>query len=405
LNESAAFYKEKHMKAYTYVIVGGGMAADSAVKGIREVDKTGTIALIGKEDFPPYDRPPLTKKLWTGKKQLEDIWRKTASHNVDLYLNQRVVSIDPKKKVVTDDGGLEYEYKKLLLATGGKPRRLPFGGDLVQYFRSLKDYQDLRARAEQGVKEFVVIGGGFIGSELAAALTIQAQKVTIIFPGQGIGDNVFPPGLAQHINDYYRSKGITVLAGEEVSAVEQAGSRVAVKTKSGKSIEADHVVAGIGITPNVELAQAIGLEVDNGIHVGEDLQTSHADIYAAGDVANFANSYLGGRTRVEHEDNTNTMGKLAGYNMAGKPTPYTHLPMFYSDLFDMGYEAVGKLDSKLTLVEDWKEQPYKKGVVYYLDGSTLRGVLLWNVWDQVDAARDLIRSVTPHSAKDLAGKI
>jgi NADPH-dependent 2,4-dienoyl-CoA reductase/sulfur reductase-like enzyme len=178
-----------------------------------------------------------------------------------------------------------------------------------------------------------------------------------------------------------------------------------MKTKSGKSIEADHVVAGIGITPNVELAQAIGLEVDNGIHVGEDLQTSHADIYAAGDVANFANRYLGGRTRVEHEDNTNTMGKLAGYNMAGKPTPYTHLPMFYSDLFDLGYEAVGKLDSKLTMVEDWKEQPYKKGVIYYLDGSTLRGVLLWNVWDKVDAARDLIRSVTPHSAKDLIGKI
>lgn len=393
------------MKAYTYVIIGGGMAADSAIKGIREVDQSGTIALIGKEDFPPYDRPPLTKKLWTGKKQLEDIWRKTAINSVDLYLNQRVVSIDPKKKIVTDDGGLEYEYKKLLIATGGKPRRLPFGGDLVRYFRSLKDYQDLRAEAEQGVKEFIVIGGGFIGSELAAALTIQAQKVTMIFPGAGISDNVFPPGLVQHINDYYREKGITLLTGEEVTAVEQAGARVVVRTKSGKSVEGDHVVAGIGITPNVELAQAIGLEVDNGIHVGEDLQTSHADIYAAGDVANFANAYLGGRTRVEHEDNTNTMGKLAGYNMAGKPTPYTHLPMFYSDLFDMGYEAVGKLDSKLTMVEDWKEQPYKKGVVYYLDGSTLRGVLLWNVWDQVDAARDLMRSVSPHSAKDLIGKI
>lgn len=393
------------MKSYTYVIVGGGMAADSAVKGIREVDPNGSIALIGAEDFPPYNRPPLTKALWTGKKQLEDIWRKTASQHVDLYLNQSIVSIDLKKKIVTDDGGLEYEYKKLLLATGGSPRRLPFGGDHIRYFRTVADYQALRAEAEQSVKHFVVIGGGFVGSELAAALTIQAQKVTMIFPGTGISDNVFPPGLVQQINEYYRQKGITLLSGEEVTSVEPKGSQVEVRTKSGKTVQADHVVAGIGIQPNVELAKSAGLKVDNGIHVGEDLQTSAADIYAAGDVANFPNDYLGGRARVEHEDNTNMMGMLAGYNMAGKPTPYTHLPMFYSDLFEMGYEAVGRLDSKFTMVEDWQEQPYKKGVVYYLDGSTLRGVLLWNVWDKVDAARDLIRSVTPHSAKDLIGKL
>lgn len=392
------------MKTYTYVIVGGGMAADSAIKGIREVDKDGSIALIGSENYPPYDRPPLTKKLWTGKKKLEDIWRQTAKHGADLYLNQRVVSIDPRMKTVKDDQGVEYEYSRLLLATGGTPRQLPFGKGLIRYFRTVEDYQALREQADKGGR-FAVIGGGFIGSELAAALAMHKQETTIIFPGKGICDNIFPPGLVQHINDYYKEKGVTVWSGEEVTNVTQDGKAVKLETKSGKTLNVDHVVAGIGITPNVELAEAIGLEVDNGIVVGEDLQTSHADIYAAGDVAKFANVHLGGRLRVEHEDNTNTMGKLAGRNIAGSPTPYDHLPMFYSDLFDLGYEAVGPINAKLKMVEDWQEEPYKKGVVYYLDEGDLRSVLLWNVWDKVDAARDLIRSVGPKIPKDLIGKI
>jgi len=211
--------------------------------------------------------------------------------------------------------------------------------------------------------------------------------------------------MVDHINDYFKGKGVKVLSGEEVTAVNPLGNGVEVSTKKGAKVQADHVVAGIGIQPNVELAQRAGLEVNNGIVVAEDLQTSHADIFAAGDVANFSNAYLGGRQRVEHEDNTNAMGKTAGLNMAGRLTPYDHIPMFYSDLFDLGYEAAGRLDSRLKIVEDWKEEPYKKGVVYYLDGDNLRGVLLWNVWDKVDAARELIQSVGPNRPEDLIGKI
>lgn len=392
------------MKHYTYIIVGGGMAADSAIKGIREVDEKGTIALIGAENFPPYDRPPLTKALWTGKKSLDKVWRQTASHDADLYLDQRVTSIDPKARLVRDDKDLEYEYDKLLLATGGTPRELPFGKGLIRYYRTMADYQAVREQADKGGR-FAVIGGGFIGSELAAALAMHKQEVTIIFPGKGICANIFPPGLVEHLNNYFREKGVVVLNGEEVSDVQASGNSRQVKMKSGKSIEVDHVVAGIGIKPNVELAGMAGLHIDNGILVGEDLQTSHADIYAAGDVAAFTNTYLGGRLRVEHEDNTNTMGKAAGRSMAGKPQPYDHIPMFYSDLFDLGYEAAGRLDSHYQMVEDWKEEPYKKGVVYYLDGGHLRGVLLWNVWDKVDAARDLIRAVGPKVASQMPGKI
>lgn len=392
------------MKHYTYVIVGGGMAADSAIQGIRSVDESGSIALIGAENFPPYDRPPLTKALWTGKKTLDKLWRQTTSRGADLYLNARVVSVDPAAKVVVDDQGVEYEYDKLLLATGGTPRELPFGKGLIRYYRTMADYQALREQADKGGK-FAVIGGGFIGSELAAALAMYKQEVTMIFPGKGICANIFPLGLVEHLNNYFREKGVVVLNGEEVSDVQATGNSRLVKMKSGKSIEVDHVVAGIGIKPNVELAGMAGLHIDNGILVGEDLQTSHADIYSAGDVAAFPNAYLGGHVRLEHEDNTNAMGKAAGCSMAGQPEPYDYIPYFYSDLFELGYEAVGRLDSRYQMVEDWKEQPYKKGVVYYLDGGHLRGVLLWNVWDKVDAARELIRAVGPKVASQLPGKI
>lgn len=164
------------------------------------------------------------------------------------------------------------------------------------------------------------------------------------------------------------------------------------------------IVAGLGIHPGVELAEQAGLRVNNGIEVDELCRTSHADMYAAGDVANFPNPALGTRIRVEHEDNANTMGRIAGQNMAGERTPYHHLPFFYSDLFDLGYEAVGDLDSRLTVVEDWKE-PFREGVVYYLKDRRVRGVLLWNVWNQVDRARELIAQTGPFAPQDLLGRL
>jgi 3-phenylpropionate/trans-cinnamate dioxygenase ferredoxin reductase subunit len=392
------------MKAYKYVIVGGGMAGDAAVQGIRAVDREGSIALFGAETFPPYIRPPLSKGLWLGKKKIDDIWRQTAQHNVELILGKRITSLDTRTKTLADEQGELYEYERLLLATGGSPRELPFGKGLIRYFRTLDDYQALREQADKGGR-FAVIGGGFIGSELAAALKLHEQQVTIIFPGDAICGAIFPPKMAQFLNEYFKEKGVDVWNGEQVTDVSQVENGLKLDTKSGKSLEVDHVVAGVGIEPNVDLARHAGLAVSNGIEVGEDLRTSQADIFAAGDVANFSNPLLGGRMRVEHEDNTNVMGRIAGGNMAGQSMPYDHIPMFYSDLFELGYEAVGRLNSKYEMVEDWKEEPYKKGVIYYLENGHLRGVLLWNVWDKVEAARDLIRSIGPKVPKDLIGKI
>ena len=395
------------MPNYTYLIVGGGMTAAAAVHGIREVDPGGSVGLLGAEGHPPYDRPPLSKKLWKGK-PLESIWRPNEGQGVALHLGRTARHLDPQTRRITDDQGTDYGYGKLLLATGGTPRRLPFGGEQIIYFRTLDDYTHLRDLAGQG-ERFAVIGGGFIGSEIAAALAMNGKKVVMAFPEEGIGSRMFPTDLAKFLNDFYRQKGVEVLPGQLVTGLESRAGRSVLKARNAQSqgereIVADGVVAGIGIQPNVELAQAAGLEVENGIRVDASLRTSHPDIYAAGDVANFYNPALDKRLRVEHEDNANTMGRLAGQAMAGRTVTYDHLPLFYSDLFELGYEAVGEVDSRLETVADWKE-PYREGVVYYMRDGRVRGVLLWNVWEQVEAARKLIAEPGPFRPEGLKGRL
>jgi len=390
------------MPDYKYLIVGGGMTADAAVKGIRETDPSGAVGMISKEGHPPYDRPPLTKALWKGT-PMDQVWRKTPMENLQMHLKTTIKSIDPQKKLAVDITEKTYSYEKLLLATGGAVRTLPWKVDGIIYYRTLDDYQKLRTMTDRG-KSFTVIGGGFIGSEIAAALSMNGKSVTMIFPETGIGARIYPPGLSQFLNSFYQSKGIQVLSNEGVAGIETRDSAFVIKTKSGLELKTEGIVAGIGIGPDVALAQAAGLKIENGIVVDEHLKTSQPDIYAAGDVANFPNPALGKRMRVEHEDNANTMGKIAGKNMAGAQLPYDHLPFFYSDLFELGYEAVGDTDTRLEMVEDWKE-PHREGVVYYLEGGRARGVLLWNTWSQVDNARRLIAEKGPFNAQNLKGRL
>ena len=385
------------MKHFQYLIVGGGMAGDAAVRGIRELDKRGSIGMLSAEPDPPYARPHLSKALWKGR-PMEDIWRNTQDLNAQIILGSKVVGLDPRARTVRSEDGKEYSYEYLLLATGATPRQLPAGEGII-YFRDLRDYGRLRLLTEQG-KDFVVIGGGFIGAELAAALKMVGRNVTLIFPEDGIGAKVFPPALSEYLNEYYREKGVEVLSGHFVDDVTQEGSKLLVHTQAGRNLEVDGVVAGIGVRPNVELARQAGLRIEDGIVVDAHLQTSAPDIYAAGDAANFWHDTLQTRMRVEHEDNALHMGKTAGRNMAGAQDVYEHVPMFYSDLFELGYEAVGELDSELETVADWQE-PFKKGVVYYLKDGRVRGVLLWNVWKKLKDARALLAEEGPFSAEEL----
>lgn len=390
------------MAHYKYLIVGAGMTADAAVRGIRELDTDGEIGVIGNDHNPPYNRPPLSKALWKGK-PLESIWRRTQQFSVDLHLGRTAKSIDQDKKVVRDDQGADYQYEKLLLAMGGTPRKLPFGSEDIIYYRTLEDYQHLRELSDR-VNHFGVIGGGFIGSEIAAALTMNEKKVTMLFPEIGIGSRIFPPELSEYLNGFFRQKGVNVLPQVNVKDLQKHDGSYQMVTDHGDKINVDGVIAGIGIQPNVELAQKAGLKVGNGIVVDDTLHTSHPDIFAAGDVAEFNNPILGKRLRIEHEDNANTMGKQAGRNMEGANEPYHHLSYFYSDLFELGYEAVGELDPRLETLVDWKD-PYKKGVIYYLAGGRVRGVLLWNVWDSVPKARALIAEPGPFTAANLKGRL
>jgi 3-phenylpropionate/trans-cinnamate dioxygenase ferredoxin reductase subunit len=378
------------MEKTTYLIVGGGMTGAEAAKAIRERDGGAAVTLVGGEPHAPYKRPPLTKKLWSGGEE-SSIWKGTEELGIDLRLGRRIVSLDLAASRAVDDDGAEYAFEKVLLATGGRPRRLGGNDREVIYFRTLDDYRALRGIAGEG-KRVVVIGGGFIGTEIAAALTTNGCAVTMIVPEQWLNARLFPAGLGGFVTEYYRERGVEVLTGETVGSVDGTS----VTTGSGRTLEADAVVAGLGIVPDTELAEAAGLPVENGIVVDEyGRADGRDDVFAAGDVANFPSPVLGGVFRVEHEDHANTHGKVVGSNMAGAGVVYDHLPLFYSDLFDLGYEAVGEVDSHLATVETW-EEPNRKGTIVYVDDERRpRGFLLWDTWGKVDAARELIRAAQP----------
>lgn len=392
--------------SYKYLIIGGGMTADAAARSIREIDPNGTIGLIGDDNDPPYARPPLSKALWTGDEALEDIDLETSETNLTMHLSRTVTKIDRYNKKVIDEKGIKYSYEKLLIATGGTPKKLPkVEEEGIIYYRTLSDYKNLKKLVDQN-KTFGVLGGGFIGSEIAAAIKIYKPdaEVTMIFPETGIGALIFPKKLSNHLNKYYQEKNITVMVEELVTSIKKLDKGYLVETISDKKLKFDTVIAGLGITPNIKIAEEANLEVKNGILVNQYLQTNDPDIFAAGDVALYHNPSLDTYIRVEHEDNALMMGELAGQNMTGKKNSFDHLSLFYSDLFDYGYEAVGILNSNLYMVEDWID-PLEEGIVYYLKEGRIQGILLWNVWEKVEEARKLITESGPFTPEDLKGRI
>lgn len=387
------------MKTYTYLIIGGGMTADAAVKGIRKVDESGTIAILGAEPDPPYNRPPLSKDLWTTDKTIDDIGCATERKGAEIFVARQAVSLDPAKQEVTDHEGDVYRYEQLLLATGGRPRRLAIGDGHIIYYRTSEDYRRLRTLSE-GADHFAVLGGGFIGAEIAAALRINNKQVTMVFPEAAVCGLVLPAGFAAALNRYYEDRGVTIVSGRRPSAIDADKGVLGVHLENGHMFSADGIVAGIGIEPNTELAEGADLDIDNGIVVDEQLRTKDPHIFAAGDVANFYSRTLDKRLRVEHEDNALTTGETAGCTMAGEERSYHHLPYFYSDLFDLGYEAVGQTDASFETMTDL-DDPKQKGCIFYLENKRVRGVIFWNVFGKVDAGRELIAAPGPTDAQRL----
>lgn len=384
---------------YQYVIVGGGHAGAAAIEGIRAQDPTGSILLLSRENHPPYHRPPLSKGLWSGKSKRDelpihsdDFYR---DNKVELVLRREAVELDPAARRLWDDHGTTYDYGELLLATGLRPRRLDVPGaesEGVHYYRSLEDYLFLSGYLPR-FQHALVLGSGFIGMEMAAALRMVDKEVTLLYPGEYPLQRVLPRDLGLFVADYYRDKGVETVSGEGLARIEERTELIAFTT-AGNDITTQLILAGIGADPVTDLAEAAGLEVGNGIEVDGYARTSDPHIYAAGDVAEFPYLALDRRMRIEHWNHAVEHGMAAGANMAGANRPYTVLPYFYSDLFELGWEAVGMVDSSLLAHAIWKEE-HREGMVFYLSEDVIRGVLLWNVWDHVDWARNLIREAKP----------
>jgi 3-phenylpropionate/trans-cinnamate dioxygenase ferredoxin reductase subunit len=377
---------------YEYVIVGGGMIADAAARGIRELDPHSAILILGDEPDEPYTRPALSKLIWIDPTFTEaKVPLGTAATGAVIRTGVRVDSIDPEAKTVTA-AGETLEYGALLLATGGSPRTLDLpAGDRVIYFRTFEDYRHLRELANDR-PHVAVVGGSYLGTEIAAALAQNGCQVTLITPDAVLREKVLPADLARRFQGWFEDAGVEIVPCTRVASGTATEDGVVLTTAGGATIEADVVVLGLGITPNTALAEAAGLTVDDGVVVDEHLRTSSPSVYAAGDVASYPDALLG-RTRIEHVDLARKQGRAAGRAMVGDETPFTYTPYFYSMVFGHRYEAVGALDSSLETVAAWAE-PGVKGSVYYLDGDAVQGVLLWgNSSDAEPDARDGAKAV------------
>jgi NADPH-dependent 2,4-dienoyl-CoA reductase/sulfur reductase-like enzyme len=390
---------------YEYVIVGGGMIADAAAKGIRELDPHSAILILGDEPDEPYTRPALSKLIWIDPTFTEDkVPLGTEATGAEIRTGVTVLSIEPEAKTVTV-AGETLEYGALLLATGGTPNTLELpAGDRVIYFRTFEDYRHLRELANDRT-HVAVVGGSYLGTEIAAALVQNDCQVTLITPDSVLREKVLPADLAHRFQGWFEDAGVEIVAGTRIASGTASEDGVVLTTEAGTTIEADVVVLGLGITPNTGLAEEAGLTVDDGIVVDEHLRTSNPSVYAAGDVASYPDALLG-RTRIEHVDLSRKQGRAAGRAMVGDETPFTYTPYFYSMVFGHRYEAVGALDASADTVTAWAE-PGVKGTVYYLDGDAVQGVLLWGNSsdaepDARDRARETLADPTAWSREQLA---
>ncbi|XP_034539359.1 apoptosis-inducing factor 1, mitochondrial isoform X4 [Notolabrus celidotus] len=472
-----------------YLLIGGGTASFAAARSIRARDPGAKVLIVTDEPDLPYMRPPLSKELWfsddpsvtdtlrfkqwNGKER--SIYFQPASFyispeelegaengGVAVLTGKKVVHMDVRGNKVKLDDDTEISYNKCLIATGGVPRNLQVieraGEEVMKrttLFRKVEDFKSLD-KVSRNIKSITIIGGGFLGSELACALGRRSHEsdleVIQMYPEKGNMGKVLPEYLSNWTTDKVKREGVKIISEALVKSVTCKDDKLEILLKDGRLVKTDHIVASVGLEPNVDLAKSAGLEVDSdfgGFRVNAELQ-ARSNIWVAGDAACFYDIRLG-RRRVEHHDHAVVSGRLAGENMTGANKPYWHQSMFWSDLGpDVGYEAIGIVDSSLPTVgvfakatakdtpraateksgtgirsesetEDTAISPvaastpapavegqrddYGKGVIFYLRDKVVVGIILWNVFNRMPIARKIIKDGEEHADLNEVAKL
>lgn len=336
-------HNEGMPKVFDYLLLGGGTSCAYAAVQIRSLDSNGTIALLGEESEPPYDRPPFTKYfLWNDEKNIDDFHSKDESfypqNQIELLLGKRAVSIDRSAKTIRTEGGESFQYGKLLYALGSEPRRLSIpGGDGAWVLRTAEDSARIRRHANSGASA-ILIGAGYLGAELACALVGRGCSVTLIEAGQRAWPLFPSETVSKSITGELQAKGVRLVAGANVTQIENGRT---VFTEDGQRFEGDFIVAGIGAFPRTELAKASGLSVRKGVLASAQLYTEDLDVFVAGDVVEFPDSNLGEQYRAEHHLHAKATAEHAGRGMAGEVAEFREPPVFFSDVGDLSMNLIG----------------------------------------------------------------
>ena len=372
------------------VIIGASHAAAQLCVSLRQGGWEGSITVIGDEQELPYHRPPLSKDFLSGKKAIEDILIRPVetyeTADIEMRLGQRVGSIDRNKRTILTDKGDELTYDKLVLATGARIRHLPVKGedlDGVYYLRDTTDVLAIKAKA-QTAKTAVIIGGGYIGLETAASLRKQGLQVNVLEAMPRILQRVTAEALSTFYKRIHTEEGVTILENVMASEIQKSDTGLKVITSCDQNLNADMVIIGIGVIPNIELAQNSGLKIGNGIEVNEYCQTSDPNIYAAGDVTWHYNPIYDKHVRLESVPNATEQAKTVAAHINGTPKPYNSLPWFWSDQFDLKLQIAGLSTGYDDVVIRGDIENSRSFAAYYFKGDKFIAV------DAVNAPRDFM---------------
>ncbi|TLY83046.1 MAG: pyridine nucleotide-disulfide oxidoreductase [Gammaproteobacteria bacterium] len=392
------------------VIAGGGQAAVQAVDTLRRKGFTGKLSMVGDEPWLPYQRPPLSKKYLAGALERERLLIRPAQffpeHGIDAHLGRRVTAVAPRERHVHLDDGLVLPYDALVLATGSRPRRLPVpGADHagVHYLRTLADADRIRAECAPGGR-LLVIGGGYIGLEVAATARELGMEVTVLEMAERVMSRVTCPEVSRFYEAEHARRGVHIRCGETVRALHgdaRSGRVLAVLTEQGTEYPADVVIIGVGVAPADELAKAAGVECENGVVTDVHCRTSNEAIYAAGDCASHLNRRYGRHLRLESVDNAFEQGSTVALNLLGTATPHDKLPWFWSDQFDLKLVIVGVSHGYDTVI--LRGAPASRSFsACYLRGGELLAIDTVNAPKDQMAARKLIAAQVRPSLDKLA---